>query len=123
MMTAIFIDAMTIDLATFSFLVAIIPGLAWKVGLAVALAIPVLLVVWQSDPFRVRRGMALVGCFGCLSALPALSFALPSDREDEFCPHQYVSKFARSASVAAVDLIAHGVFEADAESTGRVALV
>ena len=82
MMTATFVDVMIIDLATFSFLMAIIPGLAWKVGLAVVLAIPVLLVVWQSDPFRIRRGMALLGCLGCLSALTALSFALPSDRED-----------------------------------------
>ena len=122
MMTATFVDVMIIDLATFSFLMAIIPGLAWKVGLAVVLAIPVLLVVWQSDPFRVRRGMALLGCLGCLSALTALSFALPSDREDEFYPHQYVSKFARSASVATVDLIAHGVFEADAASPGRLIL-
>ena len=66
--------------------------------------------------------MALLGCLGCLSALAALSFALPSDREDEFYPHQYVSKFARSASVATVDLIAHGVFEADAASPGRLIL-
>ena len=122
MMTATFVDIMIIDVATFSFLMAIIPGLAWKVGLAVVLAIPLLLVVWQSDPFRVRRGMALLGCLGCLSALTALSFALPSDREDEFYPHQYVSKFARSASVATVDLIAHGVFEADAASSGRLIL-
>ena len=122
MMTATFVDVMIIDLASFSFLMAIIPGLAWKVGLAVVLAIPLLLVVWQSDPFRVRRGMALLGCLGCLSALTALSFALPSDREDEFYPHQYVSKFARSASVATVDLIAHGVFEADAASPGRLIL-
>jgi hypothetical protein len=122
MMTATFVDVMIIDLATFSFLMAIIPGLAWKVGLAVVLAIPLLLVVWQSDPFRVRRGMALLGCLGCLSALTALSFALPSDREDEFYPHQYVSKFARSASVATVDLIAHGVFEADVASSGRLIL-
>ena len=58
MMTATFVDVMIIDLATFSFLMAIIPGLAWKVGLAVVLAIPVLLVAWRADPFRVPRGMA-----------------------------------------------------------------
>ena len=33
-----------------------------------------------------------------------LSLAVPADRDDEFVPHQYVSKFARSAAVAAVDL-------------------
>ena len=36
MMTATFVDLMIIDLATFSFLMTIIPGLAWKVALAVA---------------------------------------------------------------------------------------
>ena len=106
MMTATFVDVMIIDVATFSFLLAIIPGLAWKVGLAVVLAIPVLLLLWRLEPFRVRRSIAVLGCLGCFGALAALSFALPTDREDEFYPHQYVSKFARSAAVAAVDLIA-----------------
>ena len=35
MMTATFVDVMIIDPATFSFLMIIIPGLTWKVGLAV----------------------------------------------------------------------------------------
>jgi hypothetical protein len=122
MMTATFVDVMIIDLATFSFLLAIIPGLAWKVGLALILAIPVLLATWRADPFRVSRGRALLGCLGCLGALTVLSFAFPLDREDEFYPHQYVSKFVRSASVATVDLIAHGVLEADAAGAGRLFL-
>src|SRR6185312_15527934 len=37
MMTATFVDLMIIDVDTFSFLMNIIPGLAWKVGLAVVL--------------------------------------------------------------------------------------
>ena len=122
MMTATFVDVMIIDLATVSFLLAIIPGLAWKVGLALILAIPVLLATWRADPFRVSRGRALLGCLGCLGALTILSFAFPLDREDEFYPHQYVSKFVRSASVATVDLIAHGVLEADAAGAGRLFL-
>jgi phosphoglycerol transferase MdoB-like AlkP superfamily enzyme len=122
MMTATFVDVMIIDPATFSFLMIIIPGLAWKVGLAVVLAIPVLLMMWRADPFRVPRGMAVLGCLGCMGALTALSFASPMDREDEFYPHQYVSKFARSASIATVDLIAHGVLEADAAGPGRLIL-
>ena len=122
MMTATFVDVMIIDLATFSFLMVIIPGLAWKVGLAVVLAIPVLVMTWRADPFRVPRGMAVLGCLGCMGALTALSFALPMDREDEFYPHQYVSKFARSASIATVDLISHGVLEADAAGPGRLIL-
>jgi hypothetical protein len=113
MMTATFVDVMIVDLSTLSFLLTIIPGLAWKVGLAVALAVPLLVLLWRSDPFRVRRGTALAACVLCLVALAVLSFAVPTDREDEFAPHQYVSKFARSAAVAAVDLATRGVFEAD----------
>src|SRR5262249_55281833 len=43
-------------------------------------------------------------------------------REDEFYPHQYVSKFARSAAVAAVDLTTGGGVEGDPAAPGRVGL-
>ena len=122
MMTATFVDLMVVDLATFSFLLTIIPGLAWKVGLAVALTIPVLVLAWQLDPFRIRRSVAVVGCTLCFAALVGLSLALPTDREDEFIPHQFVSKFARSGAVAAVDLATRGVLEADAALPERLAL-
>src|SRR5215475_10642336 len=122
MMTATFVDVMIVDLSTLSFLLTIIPGLAWKVGLAVALAVPLLILLWRSDPFRVRRGTALAACVFCLGALAVLSFAVPTDREDEFAPHQYVSKFARSAAVAAVDLATRGVFEADPGLPDRASL-
>ena len=105
MMTVTFVDVMIIDVDTFSFLLTIIPGLAWKVGLAVLLAVPVLVLLWRLEPFRVRRGLAVAGAVLCFGALAALSFAVPTDREDEFHAEQYVSKFARSAAVAAVDLI------------------
>jgi hypothetical protein len=120
MMTATFIDLMIIDAATFSFVLAIIPGLAWKVGLAVVLAIPLLLLLWQTEPFLVRRSNAVIAGVVCLVALTGLSFAVPMDREDEFLRRQYVSKFARSGAVAAVDLITRGVLEADATSPDRL---
>ena len=94
---------------------AIIPGLAWKVGLAVLLATLTVVVLWQIEPFRVRRSLAAAGCLVCFVALAGLSFAVPTDREDEFLRHQYVSKFARSGAVAAVDLLTRGVLEADAD--------
>jgi hypothetical protein len=121
-MTATFVDLMLVDLATFSFLMAIIPGLAWKVGIAFLLTMLVLVVLWQLDPFRVRRSIAAAGCISCFAALAGLSFALPLDPEDEFFPHQYVSKFARSGAVAAVDLMTRGVLEADTASPDRLHL-
>ena len=104
MMTATFVDVMIIDLDTFSFLLTIIPGLAWKVGLAVAAGDPAAraAVADRAVPGAAQpRGSP--AAMLCLVALAALSFAVPTDREDEFPPHQYVSKFARSAAVAAVD--------------------
>jgi hypothetical protein len=114
MMTVTFVDVMIIDVDTFSFLLTMIPGLAWKVALAVALAGPALVLLWRLEPFRVRRGLAVLGAVLSFAALAALSFALPIDREDEFYDHNYVSKFARSGAVAAVDLMTRGVLEADA---------
>jgi phosphoglycerol transferase MdoB-like AlkP superfamily enzyme len=120
MMTATFVDVMLIDLGTLSFLMTIIPGLAWKVAVALVLVICLLVLLWQVDPFRIRRSLALAGCVCCFIALAALSFALPLDREDEFALHQYVSKFARSGAVAAVDLLTRGVLEADPSTPDRL---
>src|SRR5262245_57223304 len=47
MMTATFVDLMVVDLATFSFLIGIIPGLGWQVGLAVLLAGTIVVLIWQ----------------------------------------------------------------------------
>src|SRR5262244_2890881 len=73
MMTATFVDLMVVDLATFWFLMAIIPGLAWKAGLALALATAVLSLAWQLDSFRVRPRVAATGCGLCCMALAGLS--------------------------------------------------
>ena len=122
MMTATFVDVMLIDVATVSFLAATIPGLAWKVGVGLVLAVPVLALLWQVEPFRPRRRTAAAGLLLCLAAITGLSLAAPTDREDEFHPHQYVSKFARSGAVAAFDLVTRGVLEADAATADRLHL-
>src|SRR6266536_6103805 len=54
MMTATFVDVMIIDVATFSFFMKVNPGLVEKLGLAVVLAMPVMVLLWWADPFRVR---------------------------------------------------------------------
>jgi hypothetical protein len=120
LMTATFVDVMLVDAATFSFFLKVNPGLVGKLALAVVLALPVVVLLWRAEPFRVRRGTALLGCLLSLAALAALSLAVPTDREDEFYPHQYVSKFARSAAVAAVDLTNGGVLEADLATVERL---
>src|SRR5262249_2024961 len=124
MMTATFVDVMLIDFATFLFFIKVNFGLVLKLALAIALTIPLWLVLWRVDSFRLRRSRAVPGLLVCLAALAALSFAVPTDpraeREDGFFPHQYISKFARPAAVAAVDLSTGGVLEADPASIERL---
>ncbi|MGH8734652.1 MAG: hypothetical protein ACREVB_13280, partial [Burkholderiales bacterium] len=47
MMTITFADVLVIDVDTFSFLLTMVPGLAWKVGLGVLLAVPALVLLWR----------------------------------------------------------------------------
>ena len=120
LMTATFVDVMLVDFDTFTFLMTIFPGLAWKAGLGAVLTAVVLILLWWFDPFRVRRLSAAAGGLLCLAGLTGLSFALPTDREDEFGRHQYVSKFMRSAVVAVTDLMTMGVLDVDALASGRI---
>ena len=80
MMTATFVDVMLIDVATFSFFLKVNPSLVGKLALAVALAMPVTVLLWRAEPFRVRRGTALLGAFLRLAALAGLSLARPTGR-------------------------------------------
>src|SRR5258708_35953148 len=100
MMTATFVDVMLIDFATFLFFIKVNFGLVLKLAFALALTIPLLLVFWRLDTFRLRRSRAVLGLLVCLAALAALSLAVPTEREDEFFPHQYVSNFLPSAPSA-----------------------
>src|SRR5262245_28508398 len=61
MMTVTFVDVMIVDVDTFSFLLTMIPGLAWKVAAGVLAGIALLVLFWLVEPFRVRRGVAFVG--------------------------------------------------------------
>ena len=103
-MSANFVDVMLIDADTVSFLLTVFPGLAAKVGAAAGLALPLLVLFWWLDPFRVRFRIAALGAVGCLAALSALSLAVSMDREKAFESADYVSQFARSGARALFDL-------------------
>jgi hypothetical protein len=121
LMTASFVDLMVIDDDTVSFLLKIFPDLGRTVGVVLVLAVPALALLLWFDPFRIRLRFVAGGGVTCLAGLALLSLAVPADREDEFDRGDYVSKFARSASVAVADLMTHGLLESDHHAAGRLA--
>jgi phosphoglycerol transferase MdoB-like AlkP superfamily enzyme len=120
LMTANFIDLMLIDDDTISFLLKVFPGLERTVGLILAFALPALGLLWWFDPFRLRLRSAALGGVACLAGLAILSLAVPSDREEELESSEYVSKFARSAAVDAIDLLTRGLLESDTAAASRL---
>jgi hypothetical protein len=70
----------------------------------------------------VRRRTALVGFAASFAALVCLSLAVPLHQDDEFVDHNYLSKFARSGAVAALELATRGVLESDASATPRLSV-
>lgn len=121
LMTVNFVDLMIIDADTFSFLMKLFPNLGVKVAIAVTLVLLGVVLIWQFDPFRVRRRIALSGAAICLVSLVGLAAAVPSDPWEEFYAENYFSKFTRSGVTAVGDLIVRGVLEADATTADRLA--
>ncbi len=120
MMTANFVDLMIIDTDTVSFLFTIFPALRWIVTLCVIALIPVVIVAWRCDPFRVYRWKATAALFGCLAALTALELNLPMQPFEAFYGGNQVSQFARSGVDAISELLTHGLMEADASTTDHL---
>src|ERR1700676_1140075 len=67
MMTANFVDLMIVDTDTVSFLFTIFPALRWIVALCAIALVPVVVITWRLDPFRVRRLTAAVAALGCVA--------------------------------------------------------
>ena len=111
LMSANFIDVLLIDADIFSFLLTVFPGLRWKVGLAAAVVVPLIALLWWIEPIRVRRRVAALGAIVCAAALAGLSLAVPMDRERSFEGAHYVSQFAHSGVLALYDLTTHGLLD------------
>ncbi len=120
LMSANFVDLMLIDADTISFVLTIFPKLPWSLGIAVAIAAPLLALFWWFDPVRVRFRTALAGSLACFVALSGLSFAVPMEREKAFESADYVSQFARSGARAMFDLATRGLLESDSSARDRL---
>src|SRR5215475_15025290 len=105
---------MVIDTDTISFLFTIFPALGPIVLAATAAAIPLLVLIWRFDPFRVRRLSATAGLLACLGGLIGVSHAVPMEEYEAFYGQNYVSHFARSGVDAIAALTVQGFMESDA---------
>jgi hypothetical protein len=120
LMTINFVDVMIADPDTTRFLLTIFPHLRWTVVAAIVVAILLLLLIWQLDPFRIRLRSATLGGCTCLAGLTALSLSFPVELFDQFFAHNYVSKFARSGVEATYVLLTRGLLDSDAVVTDRL---
>jgi hypothetical protein len=120
LMSANFIDVMLIDADTAAFLLKVFPGLASRVAAAMGIALPLLALLWWSDPLRVRLRTSAAGVVFCLVALGALAIAVPMDREKAFESADYVSEFARSGALALFDVSTRGLMESDSVVRDRL---
>src|SRR3979490_165122 len=122
-MTANFLDVMIIDNDTISFLLSIVPGLYRNIVISVCVVLPLVVLLWRLDTFRMRLRTSLIGFAPCLAGIVAVSFAQPQEDWETFLGGSYVSKFARSGVTALSELMLHGYMESDAVVTDRLKML
>src|SRR5262249_49616507 len=120
MMTASFVDLMIVDTDTVSFLFTIFPALRWIVTLCVVALVPLIVVTWRADPFRVRRLTAVAAALACVASLTALEMHLPLQPFEAFYGGNMVSSSARSGVDATAELTTNGLMQSDPVSADRL---
>jgi len=120
MMTVKFIDLLIVDTDTITFLFTIFPALRAIVGLCAVALVPIVILAWRSDPFRVRRLTALALAFACAGWLTILEMQFHMEPFEAFYGGNHVSAFARSGVDAVSDLMTHGLMESDPAVADRL---
>jgi len=120
LMTANFVDLMIVDTDTVSFLFMIFPALRWVVGLSLVVLLPLVVIVWRLDPFRMRRRIAAVLIIPCLGGLTALEMQFPMQPFEAFYGGNLVSSFARSGVDAVAELTTSGLMQSAAFADDRL---
>jgi hypothetical protein len=109
-----FFDFLIVNTDTVAFLLGMFPQLQTMIIAGVAIAIPLLILVWRIDPFRVRRSVGAVVASGCLSCLIGISMAVPEQPAESFQGVNHISNFSRSGMLAVSALATKGWMEIDA---------
>ncbi len=114
-LTLTFLDFLLIDRDTFSFLHSVFPDLRGHLIVAAGVALPLLWLLWRTDPLRLRRPNAAGGAGVCLLGIVALSVANPEQPWEPFQGVNHISNLARSGVVSVSHLTATGWIEADSK--------
>ena len=99
-LTLTFLDFLIIDRDTVSFLHSVFPQLKGQLWILTIIAVPVMWVVWRSDPFRVRRAVSTAGAAACVAAITGLSAIYPEQPWEPFQGVNHISNLARSGVVS-----------------------
>jgi hypothetical protein len=117
-----FLDFLIVDPDTVAFLLAVFPRLRLQLALAAIIVIPLLIVLWRFDPFRVRRRTSALAGAACLVTLSGLSLAVPEEPWEPFQGVNHISNFIRSGVASTVALLTQGWLETDAADAGHSVL-
>ncbi|HEX4408149.1 MAG TPA: sulfatase-like hydrolase/transferase [Xanthobacteraceae bacterium] len=123
LLTANFVDLMIVDTDTVRFLFSIYPSLYWIVSLSVLVIVPLLVLLWRVDPFRVRRDVAAGIGVVCLAGIIAIGRLYPMAPTDAWYGNNYVSSFVRSGVDAISALMKDGMIDAGPPVPDRLAPV
>jgi sulfatase-like protein len=108
-----FLDFLIIDRDTFSFLLSVFPRLKLPLLGAVIAAIPLLWLIWRTDPFRVSRKVSIALLAFATAAISGMAIAVPEQPWEPFQGVNHISNLARSGVVAVSRLNSTGWIEAD----------
>jgi hypothetical protein len=122
-MTASFFDFLIVDADTVAFLLTIFPDLRMTVMVAAFLAVPVLILIWRFDPFRVRLLASMTGSAVCLAGIVGLASAVPEEPWEPFQGNNHISNLARSGVLSVFELMTHGFLESDSAVADRLKLL
>jgi hypothetical protein len=117
-----FLDFLIIDRDTFSFLLSVFPRLKLPLLLAAVAAVPVLWLVWRTDPFRIARKASMAGLVLAAAGISGMAIAVPEQPWEPFQGVNHISSLARSGVVAVSRLSSTGWIEADPPAQPRLPL-
>jgi hypothetical protein len=115
-----FFDVLIIDSDTVAFLLSIFPDLRIMAVIGILIVVPALMLIWRTDPFRVRRSVALLGAAACSIAITVWALAVPEEPWEQFQGINHVSTFVRSGVTTVYELTTKGWIDFDSSTSDQL---